>query len=81
MSVVSEDNRRSFIQKLTDDLHIPKMSIQHILTKEFGVKCICSTWVPNFSLAEEMGHRCSVCSENLAQISQDPDFFSRVITF
>ncbi len=55
---------------------IPRISIQHILTKELGMECVCQTLVPHFLLAKEMGVSFSVCSGNLTQISQDPNFLS-----
>ncbi len=44
------------------------------------MKQACSVWVSHFLQAEEMEHYHSVCLENLAQISQNPDFFSHVNT-
>ncbi len=41
---------------------------------------ICSTWVPHFLQAKKMECRCSAYLENLAQISQDPDFPFHFIT-
>ncbi len=67
MHVVIEEDHHSSIQKLADDLHIRRMSIQHILTKELGMKPICSTWVPPILQTEEI-------------ISHDPVFLSHVIT-
>ncbi len=44
------------------------------------MKCVCLTVVSHFLQAEEMERRCSVYLQNLARISQDPDFLSCVIT-
>ncbi len=73
---VSDDLRRlSFIHsKAGRCLHVPGMSVQHTSTKELGMKHLCSMWVPHFLQAEKMEHSCSMCSENLAHTSQDPDF-------
>ncbi len=60
-----EEDRRSSIRRLADDLHIPRMSIQDILTMKLGTNCICSIWVPHFLQDEEMEHPHSVCSENV----------------
>ncbi len=38
-----EEDCHPCIQKLADDLHIPRMSIQRIFTKELGMKRVCST--------------------------------------
>ncbi len=80
VSVVTEEDHHSSIQKLTDDVHIPRISIQRILTKELGMKHVCSTWVLYFLQAKKMRHHHSVCSENLSRISQNRDFLSCVIT-
>ncbi len=44
------------------------------------MKHVCLTWAPYFLRVKEMECRCSVCLENVARISQDPDFLSCVIT-
>ncbi len=58
--VVIEKDYHSSIQKLANDLRIRKMSIQRILTKDLGMKCVCSMWVPQFLRVEETEYRCSV---------------------
>ncbi len=44
------------------------------------MECLCSMCVPHFLQAKEMVRFHSVCLENLAQISQDPDLLFHVIT-
>ncbi len=80
VSAVIEEDRYSSIWKLVHDLHIPRMSVQHISTRKLEMKYVCLTWIPHFLRVKEMKCRCSECLENLAQISQDPNFLSRVIS-
>ncbi len=54
VSAMTEEDCYSSIRKLADDLHIPRMSIQCVFTKELGKKCVCSMWVPHFLQSEEM---------------------------
>ncbi len=77
---VIEDGCHSSIWKLADDLHIPRMLIQRILTMELGMKYISSMWVPHLLQIKEIECRHSVCLENLSRISYDPNFLSRAIT-
>ncbi len=79
VSVVIEKDRDSSIRKLAYYLHIPRMSIQHILTKQIRMKQVCSMWVPHLLRAKEMECHHSVSLDNLTQMSQDLDFLSHVI--
>ncbi len=79
VSVVIEEDCHSSIRMLADDLHILRMSIQCILTKELKMKPVSSIWALHFLRAEEMEHHRLLCSKNLLQISQDPDILFRVI--
>ncbi len=63
--VVIEEDHHSSIWKLADDLHIPRMSIQRILTKELGMKRVDSMLIPHFLQAEEVKCCHSVHLENL----------------
>ncbi len=67
--VVIEEDRHSSVRKLADDLHIPRMLIQRILTKELEMKHVCLTRVPHFLRAEEMERRHLMALEILAGIS------------
>ncbi len=66
VSAVIEEVHHSSIRKLTDDLHVQRMSIQHIFTKVFEMKHVHSMWVPHFLQTEEMERHRSMCSKNLA---------------
>ncbi len=48
VSVMIKEDLHSPTGKLADDLHIPRKSIQRILTKGLGMKYVCSVWVPHF---------------------------------
>ncbi len=74
VSAVIEKDYHQSIWKLADDLHIPRMSIQCILTNERRMKRICSMWISHFLWAKDMKCYGSVCSKRLAQIFQHPDF-------
>ncbi len=71
LSAVIQGDCHSSIWKLADEQHIPRMSIQHILTKELRMMHVCSMRIPHFLQANEMECHCSVCLENQAQISHD----------
>ncbi len=77
VSVVIEEEHHSSIWKLADDLHIPVMSIQWILTKELRMKRVCLMWVPHFLHAKEIVCRCSVVW-NIWHISHKIQTFSLV---
>ncbi len=52
LSTLNAPQKRYFSQAKAS--HILIMSIQHILTKELGMRCVSSMWVPYFLRAEEM---------------------------
>jgi len=69
------ENRRSTVRELDEDLGIPRNVVSQILTEDLGKKRVAAKFVPRLLSREQKEFRAAVDTAN-----NDPDFLKKFIT-
>jgi len=79
LEIVNTD-RRLKVRQIAKDMGISTGSVYKILTVNLGMKKISARWVPKLLSDSQKQKRVQFCQENLDFISDEPDFFSTLVT-
>lgn len=77
--IVQED-RRTTISELADQLQVSFGSVQSILTSSLGMHRVAAKFVPRLLTHDQKQFRIEICQDLLQQSHADPTFLSRLIT-
>ena len=73
-------DRRLTVRMMAETLNVNRESVRSILVEDLGMRKLCAKMVPKVLSADQKEHRVNVCQDWLQTITDDPEFFDRVIT-
>ena len=77
---IVRSDRRLKLRQIAHDMGISKSSVYKILKENLGMRKICARWVPRLLTDANKQKRVQFCEENLEFISDEPNFFSTLVT-